>query len=98
MYVRSNDTAIEKGWKALADAIIVQAAKDYKKALKHNARSFCREIESFFHSEWFMMLTDTNPDKILNRVRQEVKSDERKRILESVYNERQGDKQETPAS
>lgn len=77
MYVANEDYKGSKnGYEALAQAIIVQAAKDYKKALERDARGFCREIERFFHSDWFTVLSDANPDMILQRLRREVKGND----------------------
>lgn len=56
-------------YEALADAIILQAVKDYRKALKGDVRGRQREIEQFFHSEWFTVLTEANPDGIIQRLR-----------------------------
>ena len=61
-------------YKNLANAIIVQAAKDYRKALrqlKRNpkydaARDTKNEVERFFHSEWFHYLTNVDPDYLLD--------------------------------
>ena len=48
-------------YRTLANAIIVQAAKDYRKALRQlrrnpryeTARNEKNDVERFFHSEWF---------------------------------------------
>lgn len=61
-------------YRTLANAIIVQAAKDYRKALRQlrrnpryeTARNEKNEVERFFHSEWFHFLTDTDPDYLLD--------------------------------
>jgi hypothetical protein len=63
-------------YRNLANAIIVQAAKDYRKALrqlKRNpkydaAKNTKNEVERFFHSEWFRFLTDADPDYLLDRI------------------------------
>ena len=65
---------IDDPYKNLANAIIVQAAKDYRKALrqlKRNpkydaARDTKNEVERFFHSEWFHYLTNVDPDYLLD--------------------------------
>ena len=57
-------------YRTLANAIIVQAAKDYRKALRQlrrnpryeTARNEKNDVERFFHSEWFHFLTDEDPD------------------------------------
>ena len=61
-------------YRALANAIIVQAAKDYRKALRQlrrnpryeTARNEKNDVERFFHSEWFHYLTNVDPDYLLD--------------------------------
>lgn len=61
-------------YRNLANAIVVQAAKDYRKALRQlrrnpiyeTARNEKNEVERFFHSEWFQYLTDADPDYLLD--------------------------------
>ena len=63
----------------LANAIIVQAAKDYRKALKlirkketaDDAIDTKHEVERFFFSEWFLCLTNVDPKYILDRLQEE---------------------------
>ena len=65
------------GWQALANAIIIQAVKDYKAALKKlrkntdnkQARKTRTECERFFQSGWYEMLTDLDPERLLRCVR-----------------------------
>ena len=60
-------------YKNLANAIIIQAATDYRKALKQLKRNpryepaliTKRECERFFHSDWFRFLTDADPQYLL---------------------------------
>lgn len=64
----------------LANAIILQAVKDYRRALKQLARNrvnvqaiqMKNDVEWFFHSELFSMLTNINGEKLLNKLRTEV--------------------------
>ena len=68
------------GTQALANAIIIQATKDYRhaiQALKRNPRNQAAmaeamEIEMFFHSSWYKVLTDLDPNYLLNRLRKEA--------------------------
>ena len=68
-----------EGCQALANAVVVQAAKDYRTALRHlrkhpgspGALSVKRGCETFFHSHWFSQLTGIDPDYILKRIREE---------------------------
>ena len=66
-------------YEMLANAIIVQAAVDYRRARRELKRdednddaldTIC-EVEWFFRTEWFRMLTNVDPDLILNRLREE---------------------------
>ena len=61
------------GYKELANAIILQAAKDYRKALKYDARGRKREIERFFRSEYFSTLTSIAGEMLIQKLKAEVK-------------------------
>lgn len=61
------------GYKELANAIILQAVKDYRKALKHDERGRKREIERFFRSEYFTVLTNISGEMMIQKLRAEVK-------------------------
>lgn len=61
------------GYKELANAIILQAAKDYRKALKYDARGRKREIERFFRSEYFSTLTNISGEMLIQKLKAEVK-------------------------
>ena len=61
------------GYQALALAIVAQALKDYQK-VKHYlekhpgcewAKTEMREIEFFFQSDWFDLLSSLNPEIIM---------------------------------
>ena len=65
----------------LANAIVLQAVKDYKAALHtledYPESSFAKhEIvvqERFFHSQWFGILTDLDPERLISGVKERVK-------------------------
>lgn len=61
------------GYEKLAEAIILQAVKDYRKALKHDERGHKREIERFFRSEYFTVLTNISSEMMIQKLRAEVK-------------------------
>ncbi|MBR6029416.1 MAG: hypothetical protein IKP40_10025 [Clostridia bacterium] len=69
-----------EGYQGLANAIVEQAAKDYVSALrflkKHpgakGALKEALEIEDFFHSEWYALLTDVDPDYLIKRLREGI--------------------------
>lgn len=64
----------------LANAIILQAARDYRKVLsclKMNpyskmALSAKKEIECFFRSNWFAMMTNIDPEMLMKKLKAEV--------------------------
>jgi hypothetical protein len=66
----------------LANAIVEQAAKDYVDALrriKKNPRNKAAmgeamELENFFHSGWYGLLTKVDPDYLIRRLREKVTS------------------------
>lgn len=64
----------------LANAIILQAAKDYRKALRtlsmnpnnRSAQYERRRIEQFFRSSWFGVLTSIDPEMLIAKLKAEV--------------------------
>ena len=68
------------GYEKLANAIIVQAVKDYRDAVERlryttddkSAQHDKRSIERFFRSEWFSILTDLNGELLLKKLKEEV--------------------------
>ena len=70
----------EANYEALANAIILQAVKDFKPAyrrLKHHpndrlAQDTVREITKFFCSQYFEALTDLDGPALLNRIMREM--------------------------
>lgn len=67
-----------KPYEELANAIILQAVKDYRKALRTLSRypynrpaQYERgRIERFFRSEWFGVLTRLDPETLIHRLKQ----------------------------
>ena len=64
----------------LANAIILQAVKDYRMALKSLKANSCNrtaqadkaEIERFFRSQWYSALTDVNGEMLIRSLQKEV--------------------------
>ena len=64
----------------LANAIILQAVKDYRKALRtlsmnpnnRSAQYERRHIERFFRSGWFGVLTSIDPKMLITKLKAEV--------------------------
>ena len=73
-------------YEALANAIIEQAAKDYRAAWERlveepsnqKARRALQGIEGFFASEWYRVLTTVDGDKILHMLREEADYDSKR--------------------
>ena len=71
---------IVDGWELLANAIIVQAAKDFRQAyrrLKHKpddgyAQRELRECTKFFHSQYFELLTNVDGPALLQQIIREM--------------------------
>lgn len=65
----------------LANAIVLQAVKDYRKALAGNKlhpkkkpyRKEKNSIERFFRSRWFSDLSNLDPLLLMRKLREEVK-------------------------
>ena len=66
-------------YQALANSIIIQAAKDYRKARKklkkrpknEEAKLMVKDCEDFFRSEWFTALTDVDGGMLLKKLQEE---------------------------
>jgi hypothetical protein len=67
-------------YEELANAIILQATKDYRLALRKLAKhpynriglSEKEEIEQFFRSNWFTILTGIDPELLIEKLKAEV--------------------------
>ena len=64
----------------LANAIIIQAVKDYRKALKilkrypryELAKAVVAEVEEFFRSDWYRVLTSVDGDMLIRKIRRAI--------------------------
>lgn len=64
----------------LANAIVLQAVKDYRSALRtlkrnknsYSARRMKEEVERFFLSDWFSELTELNGAFLMRKIREEL--------------------------
>lgn len=64
----------------LANAIILQAVKDYRMALKclemnlnnRSAQSDKAEVEHFFRSQWYSALTSVDGEMLIRSLQEEV--------------------------
>ncbi len=58
-------------YQALANAVIEQAVKDYRMTDDPDELA---ELEKFFRSEWYGVLTSLDPKLLISRLRKEKKS------------------------
>ena len=72
-----DDSTIDACYESLCLAIVEQAVRDYKKALKAemkcgdlNARRVIRELETFFMSDWFAELSCLDGRLLIKNVRE----------------------------
>ena len=72
-------------YQELANAIVMQAVKDYRIALLHSkkrpdSKGYQIEVaslERFFHSGWFGELTSLDAEYLIRRVNEEVQRNDR---------------------
>ena len=70
---------MQRNWEDFAQAIILKAIEDYRNALKpvrypsekKKARAAIREIERFFRSEWFEVLTELDGETLIRKLKEE---------------------------
>jgi hypothetical protein len=61
-------------YRSLADAIVCTAADDYRNALRSKDTALCSQLERFFQSDWFCLLSSVSADKLLTLLRREYKA------------------------
>lgn len=68
-------------YEELANAIILQAVKDYRTALRKKCSSHkedsatIRDCEKFFRSEYFTILTKVDGEMIMRRIKEEIENE-----------------------
>ncbi len=70
----------ENPYEKLANAIILQAVSDYRAALKkvkknpknREAIEGALQLEKFFRSEWYQVLTSVDGEYLIEKLREEV--------------------------
>lgn len=55
-------------YEKLANAIVLQAVRDWRDGSEENKR----EVERFFRSSWFSVLTRLEPDILISKLRKEL--------------------------
>lgn len=71
---------MEEAYMSLIEAIIRKASKDYQFAVKKlaknpdnwQAQDLLREVEEFFRSDWFEMMTGADGERLLERMHEWV--------------------------
>lgn len=71
---------MKRNFEQLADAIVLQAVDDYRKAQRQLATNPLNKyagrdidsIEKFFRSQWFETLTDIDPEYLIKNLREET--------------------------
>ena len=64
-------------WQELANAVVLQAVEDYRMWEDPRGRE---EIEDFFRSDWFKVLTRLDPEALIAELRKEKMRFGRERI------------------
>lgn len=72
-YSYTEMTGINKGYRQLANAIVLLACKDYRAALRRNNQRSIAELERFFRSDWCNTLCTVNPEQLITKIRSDVK-------------------------
>ena len=86
----------EDPYERLANAIVLQAVSDYRVALKkikahpknREAISEALEIEKFFRSGWYSILTDVDGEYLIRRLQDEIRQSESIRRKKNKSNRR----------
>ena len=66
-------------WQSLTNAIVISAAKDYRAALRRlrrnpkskTALSEIADLERFFRSDWYAMLTNVPGEALIRKLKEE---------------------------
>lgn len=69
-----------EAYENLANAIILQAVKDYRRALRLlsknpqscSAAAAAKEMERFFRSDWYATLTSVDGEMLIRKLREEA--------------------------
>ena len=86
----------EDPYERLANAIVIQAADDYRIALKKikahpknkEAISVALELERFFRSGWYSQLTSVDGEYLIRRLQEEIRQSESIRGRKNKSNRR----------
>ena len=81
--IKKRERVEDYDYELLAEQIIIRAARDYRNALKRLSRhpenptalETKKEVEQFFRSKWFQVLTDVDPNVLIEDIRAKVKQE-----------------------
>ena len=63
----------DEPYRLLAGAVVLQAVKDSRKALKYDDETVKCECRRFFRSEWFKALTTIDGERLISELEAEVR-------------------------
>lgn len=73
---------IEEAFEHLAKSIVIQAIEDYRECLKYGRIKLLsknkyniQEIEKFFKSDWFHILSGMNGERLIKILQEQAKND-----------------------
>ena len=76
---------VDRAYQDVANAIILEAVKDYRNALngisydgRISPEKVIERLEEFFHSKYFHVLTKVKPDYLIEQLRKEHAEKQRK--------------------
>lgn len=61
-----------ENYKELANAVVLQAVRDYRAALSKDNIYRVRALEKFFRSDWFKVLCDLNGEMIIEKIKENM--------------------------
>lgn len=78
-----NISSIDEGYEHLAISIVIQAISDYREILQNGrikklsiTKYNIKEIEQFFDSEWYTLLTKFNGNKLKEIIKEQIKNND----------------------
>lgn len=74
---------IDRAYLDLANAIVTQAANDYRDALNRNHPRRLLEIEKFFRSKWYRILTKVDGEYLIEKLKKEHIENRKEELCES---------------
>lgn len=70
----------ETAYENLANAIVVQAVKDYRAAKRTGNSGRIASIRRFFRSDWFNVLTDIDGEYLIRKLDKEAENDKNRMV------------------